>query len=680
MLSFPIRIRSEYSQVVIFLMHLLFFEVHIISVTAISFSYSSQPLWLDPIQSIITSKFPRNCTLFLLQIGYSSQVSDGIEPFLEKSLQDHFVIQTEERNSNTTYFDSVLSNKLATIVDLHRNRNRCIIALHFIVVPSKSEVFSNTKADYVYDHTSKWTDILRKDEDLHLFIPTMENKSLVTQDAFINSILVSSRIAEGIKQKSVILLNLSESEPFRIFTTCLYCNQGKSTLFQLKMSSPESSSKLLTFENFHGKTLKVSAPTGTKWIHEIGFENGIWVPKRGMYKIVLDHLMIKYNFSCQVFRSRGDGGTGRRLSNGSWVGSVGDVLYGEAHLGQTTGQLWERNKIVGFTHPISYETLSFTCGEPLPFYSWKAMFWPLSVESWISIGISFIIANSAMALLATLSQEPLKYDSILCYTFGTLFEQEILSAKKSKGHPLRIFMAFWLIFTLVTTTAYRSKLVTSIAFPLLEETPKTFEQLSDSNYKIALYYLHGAAYNLLKTSPNPTYGKIFKRMELEEDDVKCYQRAIGEKTVCISWVKVAEFVYRRNLSDRYGRVPLRRAADTTCFLSTGIVMERRAIFQSSFNSLIFHATDTGLLDRWTKTDLEFVHEQRRSWEKESNATGNDYSVEVTTNALKNRHFRASYYLLVAGSLISLCIFIGEYLLAFSRLNRGRNHFKIVRLK
>jgi len=70
---------------------------------------------------------------------------------------------------------------------------------------------------------------------------------------------------------------------------------------------------------------------------------------------------------------------------------------------------------------------------------------------------------------------------------------------------LRCFVALWLCFTLVVTTIYRSKLVSLLAFPIMEKLPQTFEELVASDYHVAFVRHGDSAYNTLKASTDPVY-------------------------------------------------------------------------------------------------------------------------------------------------------------------------------
>ncbi|CAG7729978.1 unnamed protein product [Allacma fusca] len=184
------------------------------------------------------------------------------------------------------------------------------------------------------------------------------------------------------------------------------------------------------------------------------------------------------------------------------------------------------------------------------------------------------------------------YSNQIWFVAGTIPEQDI---HLLHNFVLRIFVTFWMLFALVVTTAYRSKLVPSLALPYVEKPPQTFDQLTaSSSYSWGLYYLAGAAYAAIRSSTNPTYIKMFKGMELEHSAVKCLVRAIETRFACIIYEGSAVDVVHRSLSDHFGRHPISVAPATTFFISSCWVMEKRAVFRSNFESLMHLTMDMGL--------------------------------------------------------------------------------------
>lgn len=548
------------------------------------------------------------------------------------------------------------STKIADKMDLHQHRDKCVAVFIFLEDDSET-AFSN-----FYEELKTLTSYIKKDEDYFIFI---------TDPGAVSSILLHRRISVGIKYK--LVLSPTAFDSYEAHTACIFCDFGITTVIPIKLM--ENNGKMNTIKsrhqnfpdyvrNFHGRVMRVSVPTSTGWLNEIRQINGKWIGIRGVYNSTMNAIMAKYNFTCEYFPSAGGGGTGVRLSNGTWVGTVGDVMSYNSDLGQVTGQTWARNKVVGYTFPVTYEWLTFTTGEPLPYFSWRAVYWPLGNRIWIGAIISCFGSFVMFQFLFKATNQPANANETAVYLFGSLMEQDKQPPGVKKSSAVRVYVIFWLLFSMVILTAYRSKLVSFLVFPLKEVIPTTFEELEASKYKLGLQYLKGAAYQLFKTSTNPTYVKIFEKMELEPVDARCYERAIGTKFSCISWSAIADFVYQRNLSDKHGRVPLIKAPAMTCFLSVGIIMEQRAAFRTNFDLVVSRAVDNGIMIKWRTLDFEFIRSQRREWEKQINKTAVTYNTE-SSDSLTISHLTGSLLILCGGIITSLNFFAFE-------MYKGRN--------
>ncbi|CAG7818853.1 unnamed protein product, partial [Allacma fusca] len=123
----------------------------------------------------------------------------------------------------------------------------------------------------------------------------------------------------------------------------------------------------------------------------------------------------------------------------------------------------------------------------------------------------------------------------------------------------RVFTSFWLLFVIVISTAYTSKLFGFLAFPIHESAPQTFEELADSNYEVGLRYIGGAGYNSFLTSESPALRKIFRTMELIKDPLAVFERALNSIFCCISYELQYQYSVQQNLSDVYGSSALNLA-------------------------------------------------------------------------------------------------------------------------
>ncbi|CAL8094437.1 unnamed protein product [Orchesella dallaii] len=607
-------------------------------------------LWKSKIFSELTQ-----CTGVFLFEG--NVVDEGTARILEEiNPQDKFL---------STFSDQNITSSSMKITDVHKLRNHCSVA--FIQVSSAYE-FKNT-TEILYELLKHLNGIIKKDEDYFIFHSAKGEN--------IDALFASGLVAYGVKNK--LGIKLSNNKSVSYYSTCFYCDNGMASLQVISIPNHNSTSFQLSsstssilfpdlLKNFHGKQFNVSTPVLATWLISIReISPGYWKIWRGIMNSCFEELMRKYNFTAKYFPSIGGGGTGYFIrSNKTWIGTVGDVISGRADIGQTTGQIYYRNKEVGFSFPISYEWLIFTTGNPLPHYSWKSIYWPFESVMWLLIFGSMVISYFALKCFLKYTHQQTKHTNkkVVFYLVKSFLEQDAGNPETVARNTTRLFISFWLIFALLITTAYRSKLVSFLAFPMVEYPPTTFESLAYSTkFEMALQYLRGAAYSLLKTSTNPTFQTIYRKMGLEENDARCFQRAIGKHFACISWDAIANFVYHRNLSDKFGRTPLIKAPDTTSFIVVGLIFEKRAIFRTKFNQVISRSHDTGLMGKWRELDYVFIRKERLEWEKAVNRSQITYSYG-SSEALTTQHLSGTFYLLWLGTFLAALTFFGEKLAHF----------------
>ena len=314
-------------------------------------------------------------------------------------------LEVENHVTNRTNFTKSDVTILADKMDLHQHRDKCSAAFIF------RAQFSSDSAIRTYEAIQNLENYVKKDEDYFIFITNEESFS---------HILLHPRISEGIKYKLCIPSSLMQPIAF---TACLYCNSGMSTVIPVNIadsSFDEIFPDLLN--NFHGKTMRISVPMFSPRLTEIQKINGTWQSDRGIFNTILKTFMVQYNFTCEYFPSTG-GGTGMQLENGSWIGVVGDVLSYAADIGQVNGQTWSRNKMVGYTFPITYEWLTFTTAEPVPYYSWRAVYWPLGNFVWLGV-IGSSLATFLLLLLVLKVKSQKQGPSVVAeYLFRSLVDQ-----------------------------------------------------------------------------------------------------------------------------------------------------------------------------------------------------------------------------------------------------------------
>lgn len=550
-----------------------------------------------------------------------------------------------QSSGNLTILNSSVNSQ-----GVRKSENTCIFGIVYV-----SNARTLEHLERMYNFLKLSNGIVRTDNDFFLFISQSES--------ILDQLLISESFGKRIKfGMAVVESALFARAPVLTFRLrCDFCENLETTevITTRWATSFIGSLYVDRTQNYMGRTLQVSTPISTRWLNEMNTVDQKWLPKRGIYSIVLKQLQLRYNFTVFHFPSTG-GGTGSKVNQTYWVGTVGDVLTRKADIGHVTAMTFQRFTMIEGTFPISYEWLTFTTGQAATHHSWKIIYRPFTRVIWQLTAITCVLGILLFKSVLIVTGQRSHLGKIIEYMLAVVTEEGVRAPEEYPTHSVRVTIVLWLVFGLIMSTAYRSKLTAFLAFPNVEPLPQTFEDLATSPYGIGLQYIKGAAYQILKSSKNPTYVTIFKRMELEESDVKCFKRTLASKFACISWDSIADYAYHKNLTDKFGHAPVVKSPASTLFLTAGLIMEKRSILKSSFDHFIIWAMDTGMISKWRAIDHDYVAIQRKLWERETNQPETDYTPPERT-ALTLAHLSGSYLLFTVGILSGVAAFIGELL-------------------
>jgi len=252
-------------------------------------------------------------------------------------------------------------------------------------------------------------------------------------------------------------------------------------------------------------------------------------------------------------------------------------------------------------------------GPPQRVYTWKAIFWPFDEFLWIGTLLSIAIAVLGTKLLMHEAFQSLSEQQRI-WKISTAFEMYCRSfldqgddrvSTASTNFSLRLFIVFWMLAVVVLSTAYRSKMVSFMTFPVLSKVPQDFEQLAkDSKFKIDFHYFGNVGFVLFTTSKAPSFVAIAKKMNLEPDPLKCLERSAKTKSACIIFIITFEELKHRNFSDQRGHSPLKFQPYTGFMFPAGIVNDHKSKLQGSFYTLLSSSMEMGLMQFWEKEDLQ----------------------------------------------------------------------------
>lgn len=490
--------------------------------------------------------------------------------FTHSSSSGAFVVSKTLTDST---FDNILHFK--RLLDIHRyNKRQCAISFMYVtnvVQPMAKWMFESL--------TPRYVPIIRKDEDYFVFVTETE------QDA--NTILLSQEFGNKIKYKISVTCDLRNDDPESSITLKTV------NLYSDPIGEPEiRSTKLLqhavkvrnffadTTYNFHQKRFRVANPKAPHYFEmKPDPKGGGNIPVRGLYKVWLEVMMERFNFTIDLFQSSLSGGTGKRLKNGTWLGAVKDILSGSADMAVFIGHIYNRHEFVEWSAPLTYEWLAFITHKPRSGYSPASIFKPFPIILWIYFLASLGVICITFKIIIRFTHGPPFYLSVrkaLFYLFASFMEQDSdYYLNITQLSPVRTLLAFWFLFALILSTAYRGKLVSLIAFPDLTWVPSTFEDLAGSSYRVGVNVLGkgGAAYSVLSTSKSPVFQTLFNKMEIYPDAAVCLKEGLLKNIGCIMWKSIADSTEAKNFTDKFGRKPFRTSEQTTTFIADGYVSQ-----------------------------------------------------------------------------------------------------------
>ncbi|CAG7818150.1 unnamed protein product, partial [Allacma fusca] len=233
--------------------------------------------------------------------------------------------------------------------------------------------------------TPSYSAVTYKDQDYYVFLTGSTDLGTLLEQEFTKELKFKIIFQNGISGASS-----------RAFTVCLYCHSGLSQMLPLNDLNREfvhndnylsdwktTALKTILFPDFtlnaFGHELRVSAQTHLSFAYKMEENLGRWTFQRGFAKLLLEEIIFQFNYTYTLLPAKGSGTT---LSNGSWIGTVGDIVNGKADIGIAIALTSSRFKFIG-GNSFTYGSLRFIVGIPKSVYSWKTVHRPFNLDFWI---------------------------------------------------------------------------------------------------------------------------------------------------------------------------------------------------------------------------------------------------------------------------------------------------------
>lgn len=512
------------------------------------------PSYVDSI--LDDAAFVADCEIIFLNVdalGYKASLAYSSGVF--------FTQLSEDKVSNKSSFHFEASTHRFT-------ENRCTIS--FINV---SNYLVNMPIILFNMLTPGWQPLTHKDSDYFVFFSDKHEN--------LKDILMSEQFGLKILFKTGILFDPSQGQ--RLLHVNMYPENGAAPEL-VSIEHVSENSKAIDFFpsdliHFNQKQFRVAIPKTPHYFQISKDANAVggWQLKRGLYKKWLDVTQKKFNFTVYPFLSSAGGSTGKPLKNGTWVGSIGEVLSGNADMAAFNGHIANRHKLVHWSKPVTYECLIFIVHKSRPYFSPSSVYRPFPWILWL--GLVVTVGVLLVTLFLMLNPPPECRYRLASYFYLSSLEQGAhhLLTSVCTSPQTRLIISFWLLFVLVMSTCYKGKLVGLIAFPKMSWVPLTFDELAYSDsYKVALniFGRGGATYGVLSTSNSPVYQTFFQKMKIIPDSVDCLHQVLHADLGCLMVRSVAEFYEAKNFSDVSGHTAFQRSVQTALFREAGYVSQK----------------------------------------------------------------------------------------------------------
>ncbi|CAG7730488.1 unnamed protein product [Allacma fusca] len=447
-----------------------------------------------------------------------------------------------------------------------------------------------------------------RNRDYYIFIGNGE---------ILDKILLDSFVSSNLRHKiAVTILNSSREGFLTMKTMRLFCNHGRSQIFEVKgeILFSESDTK-----NFHGKKLIASIVANTTTgIMLTKVEGKIRPLKTGGHFLQSFITASKHlNFTFELIPSSGDGAAGSKNEPGSSsAGMVTQILNRKVDVGVVGGVTQDRLHVIDICSALEYLSLIFVRGPPRKIVSWGNILWPLDGPVWISY---FAIVLATILILKIFSYfwgsvQKEKLPDLAAIMLASTFSQIY---KPQRVIWLNIFLSFWHAYVIVMSTAYSSKLYQFFTMPQTATPPETFEQLANSTYQIGFGDMGGTIYNYFNSSSDVTKQRIFTRLEkvnvfqcfinsMNYPDYACISYFGGTENILKPWLPIL------GIKMTQGKIPLVVSQHPAYQFPVSFVLEKNSILYgplSRFGSTCF---ESGLIVAWRHQTAFDIREEVRA--------------------------------------------------------------------
>lgn len=365
----------------------------------------------------------------------------------------------------------------------------------------------------------------------------------------------------------------------------------------------------------------------------------------GFDGLLLVNMALYLNFTPVIQETKN--GYGWKQSNGTYVGSLGDIIYRTADLSANSRffEKFESRKIES-TEYITTVHLCFIVPKSQRIPQWIQIFSCFSSYTWLLIVVTIAVISSVWILLQKTEAYMNEYKTSSAAHWSLCSAILFNFIDITPSFHGKILLATGMYFYLILTSIFQGNLATSFSIVSFYPEIDSLDALVNTDLKVStnLDVLNDETSLLLKEL-NRKKANTFYDSSMD--------RAAYYRDVCTVERKTdAEFLIKTKYSDDDG-VPLLHIISSCSFYKhLTYIVPSESPFLSAFNNALQKFREAGLTEKWysNSIDFHFIQEVYKS-KKRHTSTG--------SSPIDIYDIQSAFYILFTGLVTALFMFIGE---------------------
>ncbi|KAK7086303.1 hypothetical protein SK128_010284 [Halocaridina rubra] len=347
---------------------------------------------------------------------------------------------------------------------------------------------------------------------------------------------------------------------------------------------------------------------------------------------------------------------GQKFENGSWDGLMREVYDEYVDIGVCNVFIdYYRYGEIDYSYPYNFMPGCFVTPSPKPLSNWQSPSLPFSRETWISIGISFLLGGPILYFivvpLLNVNPEPLDFKSL---SYNYLFILASLTIRSvnivPKYWPGRFYAGFAWLSCLIISTAYSANLIAFLSVTQMSKPIDTLADFVKSGLRLGGHSFWKTQFEL---SPDAINTKLASMMESDVDFVSVFDQVeAGE----FAFVENRQFL-ELNRDSRYtygGQSTIRIVKE--CFVSYNIalILPRYSPLTDNLANNLMRIFESGMMRKWQGEVIQYFRKRYAS-----KRLGKKFADPSEKRPLNLEHVQSMFYILGFGYLCSSILLIFE---------------------